>query len=80
MLVGAGKGGLVRRRAGSQVHKIARAAGKPIADIAQRIRVCELAEQHCDQLRPATEALGRSFGTVLFTSPANSRTGKCRSS
>src|SRR3954452_1177263 len=66
VLVSVGQGGLVRRQPYSEVHQLARAAGESIANITQRVRVCELTQQHGDQLRPATEALGRSFGIVLL--------------
>jgi hypothetical protein len=48
------------------MNQLAHAAGKPVADIAQRIRVRQLAKQHRDQLRPATETFRRPFGAVLF--------------
>jgi hypothetical protein len=48
------------------VDQFAQATGQSIADIAQRIGVSQLAEQHRDQLRPATEALGRALRVVFL--------------
>jgi hypothetical protein len=66
MLVGIGQGGLIRRQPDPEVHQFARAAGQPVANIAQRVRVCELAEQHCHQLRPATESFRGTLGIVFL--------------
>jgi hypothetical protein len=48
------------------VNQFAQTTGKPVADLAQRVRVSQLAEQHGDQLGPATEAFGRPFGAVFL--------------
>ena len=66
MLVGIRQRGFIRRHADSEMNQLAQTTGQPVADLAQRVRVSQLAEQHRDQLRPATEAFGCSFGTVLL--------------
>jgi hypothetical protein len=66
MLVGISQRGFIRRHADSEVNQFAQTTGKPVADLAQRVRVRQLAEQHCNQLRPATEALGRSLRTMFL--------------
>jgi hypothetical protein len=41
-------------------------AAQTVADLAQRVGVGELAEQHRHQLGPATEALGAPLGVVFL--------------
>jgi hypothetical protein len=48
------------------MNQFAQAAAQTIADLAQRVGVGELAEQHRDQLSPATEALGAPLGIVFL--------------
>ena len=65
MFVGVSQRGLIRRSVDSEVNQLAQTTGQPVADLAQRVRVSQLAEQHRHQLRPATEALGGPFGPVF---------------
>ena len=57
---------LFRRHIDSEVNQFAQTTGKPVADFAQRVDVGQLAEQHRDQLRPATEAFCGPFGPVFL--------------
>ena len=66
MFVGVGQG--VERRGTSgqaQVAKLAFTGGQPAANLAQRLRTCQLAERHGHELAPAGEAAGVSLGLVL---------------
>ena len=51
--------------ADSEVNQFAQRTRKPIADLAQRVRMCHLAEQHRHQLCPAREPFGPSFSVVF---------------
>jgi hypothetical protein len=66
VFVGVGKGRFIRRFADSKMNQFAQAAAQTIADLAQRVGVGELAEQHRDQLSPAAEALGAPLGIVCL--------------
>ena len=50
----------------AEMHQFAFAASQPVADLAQRIGVGQLAERHGHELSPAGEALGGAFGLVLL--------------
>ena len=76
MLVGISQGGLIRRYVDSEMNQLAQTTGQPVADLAQRVRVSQLAEQHCDQLRPATEAFGGTFGAVFLHQRRELQTGE----
>jgi hypothetical protein len=65
VLVGIGEGRAAWCLADTQVNKLAEAAGKAAADLPERIRSGQLAEQHRHQLVPAGEALGSSLRPVL---------------
>jgi hypothetical protein len=58
------------------MHQLAQAATQAIADLAQRVGVGELTEQHRDELSPATEALGIPFGAVFPDQRAELGSGK----
>ena len=45
------------------------ATGQTVADFAQRLGLCQLAEHHGHQLTPAAEALGRFLRAAFFHSP-----------
>ncbi|HEY8669634.1 MAG TPA: hypothetical protein VIL63_02240, partial [Terriglobales bacterium] len=66
MLVGIRQRRFIRRYADAEVNQFAQTTGKPVADLAQRVGVSELAKQHRHQLSPATEPLGSSFRTVFL--------------
>ena len=66
MLIGIRKRGFIRRHADPEVNQLAHTTSEPIANIPQRICVSQLAEQHSHQLRPATEAFGRTLRPMLF--------------
>jgi hypothetical protein len=66
MFIGVREGGFIRRHADSEMHQLAEAAGESVADLAQRVRMSQLAKQHRDQLRSATEAFGRPFCFMFF--------------
>jgi len=48
------------------MHQTAEAATQAVADLAQRIGPSQLTEQHRDELRPASKALGGTLGGVLL--------------
>jgi hypothetical protein len=48
------------------MDQLAQATAQAVANLAQRIGVGELAEQHRDQLRPAAKAFGTPFGVVFL--------------
>jgi len=63
--VGVGQVGLGRFTIDAQVNQLAEAASEAVANLAQGVGLGQLAEQHRRQLRPAGEALGVAFPTVL---------------
>ena len=65
MFVGVGESGFIGRFADPEMHQFAQATAKTVADLAQRVGVGKLAEQHRDQLRPAAKTLGAPFGAVF---------------
>jgi hypothetical protein len=58
------------------MHQFALAASQAVADLAQRIGVGQLAEQHGHELGPAGEALGVAFGLVIPDQQSERRDGK----
>jgi len=76
MLVGIGQGGLVGRPGNAEMHQLAQTTGQPIADLAQRIGVAQLAKQHGHKLGPAVEALGGPLGLMLFDQAGKLQTRK----
>ena len=66
MLVGIGKGGFIGRLRDADMNQLAQATPQAVANLAQRIGVGELAEQHRDQLCPAAKAFGAPFRIVFF--------------
>src|ERR1035438_10426308 len=66
MLVGVGQGGLVGSFGNAEMYQLAQTAGQPIADLAQRIGMAQLAEEHGHELGPAVETLGSALGLMLF--------------
>ena len=69
VLVGVRQRRLVGSRAHAQVAQLSEAAGQAGADLAQRLRPRELAEQHRDELGPAREPFGVPLVTVLPDDP-----------
>jgi hypothetical protein len=66
VFVGIRKRGFIRRFAHPEMHQFAQAASQAMTDLPQRVGVCQLAEQHGHQLRPATKAFSPSFGIVFL--------------
>ena len=58
------------------MHQSPQAAAQAVADLPQGIGASELAEQHGDELRPATEALGGTFSAVLLDKGGKLQPGK----
>src|SRR3954454_5898165 len=58
------------------MHETAQATGQAVADVAQGIGAAQLAEEHGDELRPASKALGGSFGPVFLHQRGEFGTGK----
>jgi len=48
------------------MHQFAQATAQAVANLAERIGMGELAEQHRDQLRPAREPFRATLGAVLL--------------
>jgi hypothetical protein len=65
MPVGIRQRGFIRRHTDSEVNQFAQRTGQPIADLAQRVRMRHLAEEHRHQLRPAGEPFGPAFRVVF---------------
>ena len=55
MFVGVGQGGPLRSLPHAQLLQLAFATGQAATDLAQRVRLAQLAKQHGDELRPAIE-------------------------
>ena len=65
MFVGVREGGFVGRLLDSEVDQLAEAAGEAVADLSQRVGVCELAEKHGYEMGPGRESLGMPLSSVL---------------
>ncbi len=76
VFVGIGKGGFIGGLGDAQMNQFAQATAQAVANLAQRIGVGELAEQHRDQLRPAAKAFGAPFRIVFFDQCCELRPGK----
>jgi hypothetical protein len=48
------------------MHQASQTASQAVADLAQRIGASELTEQHGDELRPTSKALGVTLSGVLL--------------
>ena len=66
VFVGIGQRRSLRSPCHAEMRQLAQATGKAAANLAQTIRPCQMAEQHGDELVPAGEALGVSFGAMLL--------------
>jgi hypothetical protein len=66
VFVGIGEGGFVGGFGDTEMNQFAQATAQTVANLAQRIGVGELAEQHGDELRPAGKALGVTLSGVLL--------------
>lgn len=81
MLVGVGERGALGRPSHSQVREFTLTAGQPTNDLSQRFGLSQLAKQHRDQLRPASESLGVFLGLMpdgLFEFSARQQTQHLR--
>ena len=58
------------------MNQFAQATAQTIADLAQRIGMGKLAEQHRDQLRPAAKAFGAPFRVVFLDQRSELGPGK----
>jgi hypothetical protein len=58
------------------MNQLAQAAAQAVTDLAQRIGVGELEEQHRDQLRPAAKAFGAPLCVILFDQRSELGPGK----
>jgi hypothetical protein len=76
MPIGISQRGLIGGHADSEVNQFAQTTGKPVADLARRVGVRQLTEQHPNQLRSATEALGRPLGIVFLHQPCELQIGE----
>ena len=66
MLIGVGQGGPAGRFGDAEMDQTAQATGQAIADVAQGVGPAQLAKEHGDELGPAGEALGGTFGVMFF--------------
>jgi hypothetical protein len=76
VFVGIGKRGFIGRLGDAQMNQLAQATAQAVANLAQRIGMGELAEQHRDQLRPAAKTLGAPFRIVFFDQRSELGPGK----
>jgi hypothetical protein len=58
------------------MHQPTQAAAQAVTDLAQRIGVSQLTEQHGDELRPAGKSLGGTLGGVLLNECGELGSGK----
>src|SRR5204862_7466302 len=66
VFVGIREGGFIGGLADAEMNQLAQTTAQAVANLAQRISVSELAEQHRDQLRPAAKTFGAPFCIVFF--------------
>jgi hypothetical protein len=64
VVVGISQRGLIRCDVDSEVNGLAQTKGKPTADLVRRVRIRQFAEQHRDQLRPATDVFASRSACV----------------
>ena len=76
VLVGVGQGGTFGRIGQSQVAQLAFAGSQPAANLAQRLRPSQMAEQHGYELSPTTEPAGMALRPVLDDGPLKLGAGK----
>ena len=76
VFIGIGESGFIRRLADAEMNQFAQATAQAVADLAQRIGMGELAEQHRDQLRPAAKAFGAPFRVVFLDQGSELGPGK----
>ena len=76
VFVGIGPGRAARLPENPHMHQPPQAATQAIADLAQRIGVSQLTEQHGDELRPASKALGGTLSGVLLYECGKLSSGK----
>ena len=58
------------------MNQLAQTTAQTVANLAQRIGMGELAEQHLDQLRPAAKTFGAPFRIVFFDQRSELGPGK----
>jgi len=75
MLVGVRQGRFVGRVPDAQMHELSETTGEAIADLAQRIGVRELAEQHPHELRPTSKSARVTFSLVFPDDAGELRAG-----
>jgi len=66
VLVGVTQRGALRRLFNAQMAQFPFTGGQPAGDLAQTLRVPQLAKQHRDHLRPAGETARMPLGLVLL--------------
>jgi len=66
MFVGVREGGALGRLPHPQMRQFSFTTGQPAHDLSQRLGLSQLAEQHRDQLRPASEALRMLLSLMLL--------------
>jgi hypothetical protein len=76
VFVGIREGGFVGGLADAEMNQLAQTTAQAVANLAQRISVSELAEQHRDQLRPAAKTFGAPFCIVFFDQRSELGPGK----
>ena len=75
---GVGQGGALGRVGQAQMPQLAFTGGQAAANLAQRLRPAQMAEQHGHELPPASEAAGMTLGPVLGDGPLKLVPGKQR--
>lgn len=76
MLVGVGQRRAAGRVVDAQMHQATHAAGQAVADFAQGVGATQPAEDHRDELGPASKALGGALSAVLLNECGELAPGK----
>jgi hypothetical protein len=75
MLIGIGERGAVGAFANPEMFELAKATGQSSANFSERVRMREVAEEHGDKLRPATEPFCLVLGAMVNDQFLKMRTG-----
>ncbi len=75
MLIGVGQGGVFRGFGDTEADQLAFAGLQPFVDFAEALGLAKRAEEHGDELVPATETAGVAFAAVAVDDLFKQRAG-----